>query len=82
MFYPNDYILTNIKKQQVKEYLREAERDHLVARLKSPRPNPLIQLARAALQCGGQLLAAVSRRLEHTQLPPPSVHVGNAAPSK
>ncbi len=80
MFYQNDFIVKSIKTQQVNEYLRDAEKERLLAGLKSHRPNPLIQLARAALRGSGQLVAAIGRRLDRVQ--PPQVHIGNVAPTK
>ncbi len=82
MFYQNDFITKNIKTQQMKEYLRQAEQDRLLAELDTQQPNRLHQLARGFLHAIGHLFLAVGRRLDQIEAPQSQVRIGNAATSK
>lgn len=80
--FQNDYILETIKKQQVKEYIQQAEKDRLAASLKPHRPHPIGQFFRSVLRGTGHLFVTVGRRLEGIQAPQNNVRMGNATPSK
>ena len=69
MFYQNDYITRNIKTQQMKEYIQQAEQDHLTARLNARRPNRLLQFARGTLHALTHLLLAAGRRRDQENTP-------------
>ena len=77
MFYPNDFITKNIRTQQINEYVRQAEQDHLLAKLNGNRSNLLLELARGTHRAIGHLLAAVSHRVTT-----PNVPVRSAVTSK
>ncbi len=68
MFYPNDFITKNIRTQQINEYVRQAEQDHLLAKLNGNRSNLLIELARGTRHVIAHLLAATSRRANPVQV--------------
>ena len=69
MFYQNDFITKNIKKQQTDEYLRQVEQDRLIARLDSQRPNRILELARAIGHAIGHLLVAAGRQMVRIEAP-------------
>lgn len=80
MFYPNDFVTKNIRTQQMNEYRRQAEQDHLLAKLNANRPNLLIELARGTLHALGHLLLAAGRRLDRVDVR--HVPASNIATSK
>ncbi len=80
MFCQNDYIMTNIRKQQIAEYRQEAAHHFLLAQLKSCRPNPLLSVARGMLHGLGHLLLAVGRRMDRIAVP--SLPVASMAPGE
>jgi hypothetical protein len=82
MFYQNDFIAKNIKKQQTDEYVRQAEQDRLIARLNSQRPNRILQLARGIGRVMGHLLLAADRRLDKVQAPESRIRIGKAVTGK
>ncbi len=67
MFYQNDFITANIKTQQTNEYLKEAEKDRLLAQLNASKPNLLIELVRGTLQALGHLLGTTGQRATPVQ---------------
>lgn len=67
MVFQNDYIAMNIREQQIKEYIREAENDHLVASLNAHRSNLIAQFVRNVLHGAGQRLEEV-KKVQHVQI--------------
>ncbi len=82
MLCQNDYIIENIRTQQIAEYLRQAEQDRLLAQLKVQRPNRLWQLARGTWRAIGYLLLAIGRRVDRVETPQTHVRIGHAATGK
>ena len=63
MCYQNPYFFQKMMEQKTSEYLRQAEKDHLLASLNPRRPNPVLQFARNTLHAIKQLASPTARRL-------------------
>ena len=82
MFYPNDFVTRNIKTQQMNEYLKQAEKDRLLAQLNRNQPHWLIERMRSASHVLGHLLVAAGRRLARAGVERSQVRMGHVTASK
>jgi hypothetical protein len=71
MLYPvNDYMLYVIKRETTRQYLREAEIDHLLNEINPQQPSWLSYQVRKALHNLVHMLVALGRRLDRIETRP------------
>lgn len=64
MYYQNDYMIKMIKETEIREWIRQAETDRLIAACRPNRSIQVSHLARQALHAFGHLLLEVGKRLD------------------
>ena len=69
MCYPNDYAIKSIQEQRMKQYVREAEIDHLVSEINLHQPGLLSRQARRLLHGLGHFLLATGKQLDRFETP-------------
>lgn len=69
MFYQNDYMVKMLKEMEIREWIRQAETDRLIAACRPSRSIHVAHLARQALHSFGHLLLRVGRHLDQAGTP-------------
>ena len=69
MCHPNDYAIRSIQEQRTKQYLREAEIDHLLSEINPHQPGWLSRQARRLLHGLGHFLLAIGKQLDRFETP-------------
>jgi hypothetical protein len=69
MFYQNDHMVKMVKEMEIRERIRRAETDRLIAACRPSRSIHVTQLARQALHSFGHLFLRVGRHLDQAGTP-------------
>lgn len=69
MYYQNDYMIKLIKESEIREWIRQAETDRLIAACRPNRSIHVTHLVRQALHSFGRLLLRVGRHLDQAGTP-------------